>query len=133
MRKSGSESKDQSRVISYSKQQEEMKIQSLPESKTSFFKKRKYPPLVLLPQANDPLDALTAKELPPGITIEMAKDPSNPDFIFCLSVLKLLAEELEKAQISLVAEGRRKDNRIVADNWKKSLRKAMVYSEPQDI
>lgn len=90
------------------------------------FEKRKYPPLVLLPQANDPLASLSQGELPPGVTLEQAKDPSNPDLINCLGVLKAMAEELEKARTGLAAEGRRADNKVVSDNWAKALKKATV-------
>lgn len=111
------------------KPQEEKKTQE-PAAATGgggkLFEKKKYPPLVLLPQANDPLAALAQNELPPGITLELAKDPSNPDLIDSLTVLKLLAEELEKARTGLAVEGRRNDNKVVSDNWSKALRKATV-------
>lgn len=90
------------------------------------FEKRKYPPLVLLPQANDPLASLAQGEVPAGVSLEQAKDPSNPDLINCLGVLKTMAEELEKARTGLAAEGRRADNRVVSDNWTKALKKATV-------
>ena len=90
------------------------------------FEKKKYPPLVLLAQQNDPLKSVPVSEYPPGITQEYVMDPANPDIIDCLGVLKKMAEELEKARPMLAAEGRRADNKVVSENWTKSLKKATV-------
>lgn len=82
--------------------------------------------MVLLPQNPDPLAGVTQEDVPAGVTLEQAMDPSNPDKIECLAVLKTLAEELEKARVGLASEGRRNDNKIVGDNWGKALKNAGV-------
>ena len=82
--------------------------------------------MVLLPQQNDPLKAVSPSEYPAGITQEYVMDPGNPDIIDCLGVLKKMAEELERARPMLAAEGRRADNKIVSENWAKALKKATV-------
>jgi len=108
--------------------QEERKAQepAKPAAAGGLFEKKKYPPLVLLKQQNDPLASLGAGDVPGGLPLELVLDPANPDIIDCLAVLKKLAEELEKARPMLAAEGRRADNKIVGDNWTKALKKATI-------
>lgn len=90
------------------------------------FEKKKYPPLVLLPQTPDPLAGITQDDVPAGVTLEQAMDPSNPDKVECLAVLKELATVLEQARVGLASEGRRNENKVVGDNWGKSLKNATV-------
>lgn len=104
---------------------EEKKTQE-PDPAAKPSQNKRYHPLVLFPQTNDPLASLKTEELPPGVTLEQARDPGNPDLISCLGVLNLLAGELEKARTVLAADGRRSDNKVVSDNWGKAIRKAKV-------
>lgn len=106
---------------------EERKVPEKPSNSTGggLFQKKKYPPLVLLKPDTDPLASLTEDELE-GLTLEEAVNPGNPEKIESVTVLKKLAEELEKARSELAGEGRKADNRFVSDNWSKALRKATV-------
>lgn len=107
---------------------EERKVPEKPANSTggSLFQKKIYPPLVLLKSDADPLASLTENEVPDGLTLEEVLNPGNPEKMESVTVLKQLADELEKARSGLAGEGRKADNRFVSDNWSKALRKATV-------
>ena len=103
------------------------KIQEEPASQAgAILKKKTYPALVLLKQDKDPLANLREDEIPQDFTLEGILNPSDPEKIESLTVLNTMSEVLEKARSELAGEGRRADNKLVSDNWTKSLRRAMV-------
>ena len=115
-------------VLAPANSNQDQKIPEKPASSTNggLFQKKKYPVLVLLKPDTDPLASLTDNDMPEGLTLEDALNPGNPDKMESVTVLKKLAEELEKARAELAGEGRKADNRLVSDNWSKALRKATV-------
>jgi len=95
-------------------------------SQAGILKKKTYPPLVLLKQERDPLATIKEDEIPQDFILEEVLNPSNPDKIESLTVLQTMSGLLEKARAELAGEGRKADNKVVSDNWTKSLKRAMV-------
>jgi len=75
---------------------------------------------------NDPLANIKQEDLPEGVPLDYALNPTNPDKIECMKVLQELSKILEASRASLAAEGRRAENRIVADNWSKALKASTI-------